>query len=135
MKTENLLIELLVEELPPKALKKLGAVFAQSIEKHLKEQGLLQSESRAKGFATPRRLGVLISHVLEQAAEQQIKQKIMPVSVGLDATGAPTQALLKKLQALGLADLSVESLAREMDGKAEALYYDRIQAGASLERG
>jgi glycyl-tRNA synthetase beta chain len=135
MKTENLLIELLVEELPPKALKKLGVVFAQSIEKHLKEQGLLQLKSQAKGFATPRRLGVLITDVLEQAPEQQIKQKIMPVSVGLDAEGEATQALQKKLLAMGLGDLKVSSLTREMDGKAEALYYDRMQAGVSLERG
>jgi glycyl-tRNA synthetase beta chain len=135
MKSENLLIELLVEELPPKALKKLGGVFAQSIEKGLKAQGLLSIESVTQSFATPRRLGVLMSGVLEQAPERQIKQKIMPVSVGLDAHGKPTPALTKKLQSMGLAELDVGSLHKEMDGKAEAFYYDHIQAGATLQQG
>jgi glycyl-tRNA synthetase beta chain len=135
MKSENLLIELLVEELPPKALKKLGGVFAQSIEKGLKAQGLLSTESVTQSFATPRRLGVLMSGVLEQAPERQIKQKIMPVSVGLDAHGKPTPALTKKLQSMGLAELDVGSLHKEMDGKAEAFYYDHIQAGATLQQG
>ena len=135
MKPENLLIELLVEELPPKALKKLGGVFAQSIEKGLKAQGLLSPESSAQSFATPRRLGVLMSGVLEQAPERQIKQKIMPVSVGLDAHGKATPALTKKLQSMGLSELDVGSLHKEMDGKAQALYYDHIQAGATLQEG
>lgn len=129
------MIELLVEELPPKALKKLGGVFAQSIEKGLKAQGLLSTESVTQSFATPRRLGVLMSGVLEQAPERQIKQKIMPVSVGLDAHGKPTPALTKKLQSMGLAELDVGSLHKEMDGKAEAFYYDHIQAGATLQQG
>ena len=72
MKSDNLLIELLVEELPPKALKKIGATFAQSIEKSLKAQELLSQESQVKGFATPRRLGVLISKVLEQIKITQV---------------------------------------------------------------
>jgi len=135
MKSDNLLIELLVEELPPKALKKIGATFAQSIEKSLKEQELLSQESQVKGFATPRRLGVLISKVLGQAPERQIKQKIMPVSVGVGADGKASPALLKKLQSMGLENLSVSNLQKEMDGKAEAFFFERNQAGASLTQG
>ncbi len=135
MKSENLLIELLVEELPPKALKKLGLKFAESIESVLREQGLLVQESKGQHFATPRRLGVLLSNVLEQAPERQIKQKIMPVAVGVDENGNPTPALTKKLQAMGLANINISNLKREVDGKAEALFYDRIEAGLTLQLG
>jgi len=63
----------------------------------------------------------------------------MPVSVGLDASGNATPALLKKLQALG-ADLSdpaaaVAALKRAPDGKAEALFYDSLVTGAALDTG
>jgi glycyl-tRNA synthetase beta chain len=63
----------------------------------------------------------------------------MPVSVGLDASGNATPALLKKLQALG-ADVSnpaaaVASLKRAPDGKAEALFYDSLVTGATLDTG
>jgi len=135
MKSENLLIELLVEELPPKALRKLGQVFAQTVESVLQAQGLLAQDNKSTHFATPRRLGVLLSHVHQQAPERQIKQKIMPVAVGLDGSGNPTPALIKKLQAMGLANASIASFKREMDGKAEALFYDRIEAGLTLKQG
>lgn len=135
MKSEKLLIELLVEELPPKALKKIGSAFAESLERGLKEHGLLSDNTEARSFATPRRLGVLFSNVLANAPERQIKQKIMPVSVGLDGQGKPSPALLKKLQSMGLADLDISRLTREMDGKAEAFYYDHVQPGSSLQEG
>ena len=135
MKSENLLIELLVEELPPKALKKIGEVFSRSIESSLKEQGLLSQSSEIKSYATPRRLGVLISNVLEQAQARQVKQKIMPVSVALDANGGPTPALLKKLQSMGLSDLQPSNLLREQDGKSEVFYYERMQEGLGLQQG
>ena len=66
MSTQNLLIELLVEELPPKALKKLGQVFAQSLRQGLVDQSLLDPQSGEdswQSFATPRRLGVWIKNV------------------------------------------------------------------------
>ena len=135
MKSENLLIELLVEELPPKALKKIGEVFSRSIESSLKEQGLLSQSSEIKSYATPRRLGVLISNVLEQGQARQVKQKIMPVSVALDANGGPTPALLKKLQSMGLSDLQPSNLLREQDGKSEVFYYERMQEGLGLQQG
>jgi glycyl-tRNA synthetase beta chain len=53
-----------------------------------------------------------------------IEQKLMPASVGLDASGKPTPALEKKLQALGLAGLDPGRLKRRVDGKAETLFVD-----------
>jgi glycyl-tRNA synthetase beta chain len=135
MASKNLLVELFVEELPPKALKKLGEAFAQGLFERLKAMGLATDESRLTSFASPRRLAARITGVAAQAADKAVSQKLMPASVGLDAGGKPTPALLKKLQALGADASAVPGLKRAMDGKAEALFYDSRIKGASLAEG
>jgi len=139
MTTKNLLVELFVEELPPKALKKLGDAFAGVLFDQLKAQGLAGADSQVTAYASPRRLAAHISHVWLKAADKAVQQKLMPVSVGLNAEGLPTPALIKKLSALG-ADVSdpvatVAALKRAPDGKAEALFYDSLVTGASLDTG
>ena len=133
MRTETLLVELLTEELPPKALKAMGDAFAAGISNGLAQRGLVGNASVASAYATPRRLAVTISHVLPKAEGQRFKQKLLPVSVAYDASGAPTAALSKKLAALGLADAG--ALSREPDGNAEALFYEGIKAGVTLAVG
>jgi glycyl-tRNA synthetase beta chain len=132
---KNLLVELFVEELPPKALKKLGDAFAGVLHEQLKEQGLCGDASVLTAFASPRRLAAHITSVAAQGADKAVSQKLMPVAVGLDATGNATPALLKKLQALGGDASAVARLKRVMDGKAEALFYESTQQGASLLSG
>ena len=139
MGTDSLLVELFVEELPPKALQKLGDAFAQELAAQLRAQGLATTDSVVTPFASPRRLGAHVSRVWGKAADKAVSQKLMPASVGLDPQGRPTPALLKKLQALG-ADLSdpaaaVAALRRAPDGKAEALFYDSLATGATLANG
>ncbi len=135
MTSKNLLVELFVEELPPKALKKLGDAFASVLFDQLKSQGLATFESKLTSFASPRRLAAHVSYVSAQAADKAISQKLMPVAVGLDAAGAATPALLKKLQALGADASAVAGLKRVMDGKAEALFYESTAKGATLAEG
>jgi glycyl-tRNA synthetase beta chain len=135
MSVQNLLVELFVEELPPKALKKLGESFAGVLVDQLKAQGLASSESKVTTFASPRRLAAHVTAVASQGADKSVSQKLMPVSVGLDASGQPTPALLKKLQALGADASAVPQLKRQMDGKAEALFYDSTARGATLVEG
>ena len=101
MTTQNLLVELFVEELPPKALKKLGESFAGVLAEQLKVQGLTSADTVVTPYASPRRLAAHISHVWLKAEDKAVQQKLMPVAVGLDAAGHPTAALLKKLAALG----------------------------------
>jgi len=135
MTSETLLVELLTEELPPKALAKLGEVFSERIVAGLRASGLLDREDAAvRGFAAPRRLGVSIAEVLDQASAHEVTEKIMPVSVAFDGEGKPTQALLKKLQARGIPLEAIASFERRMDGKAEALFYSRVEAGAKLSQ-
>jgi glycyl-tRNA synthetase beta chain len=135
MTTQNLLVELFVEELPPKALKKLGDAFAGALLDQLKAQGLTSADSKLTSFASPRRLAAHITSVSAQAADKAVSQKLMPVSVGLDASGNATPALVKKLQALGADVSAVPGLKRAMDGKAEALFYDSTAKGATLADG
>ncbi|MEY3944033.1 MAG: Glycine--tRNA ligase beta subunit [Pseudomonadota bacterium] len=139
MTSQNLLVELFVEELPPKALNKLGAAFSGVLVEQLKAQGLAGADAAVTAYASPRRLAAHVTGVLAQAADKAVQQKLMPVTVGLDAAGNATPALLKKLQALG-ADVSnpaaaVAALKRAPDGKAEALFYDSVVKGATLAAG
>ena len=132
---KNLLVELFVEELPPKALNKLGNAFAAVLLEQLKAQGLASDASQLTAYASPRRLAAHITAVATFAADKAVSAKLMPVAVGLTADGAPTPALIKKLQALGADASAVDGLKRAMDGKAEALFFERTVAGARLQEG
>ena len=135
MSAQNLLVELFVEELPPKALKKLGEAFATLLADSLKLQGLAAADANVTAFATPRRLAVQVTHVVARAADKPISHKLMPVAVGLDAAGNATPALLKRLSALGVDASVVPQLKRVLDGKNEALFYDSVAPGILLVDG
>jgi len=135
MTVQNLLVELFVEELPPRALKKLGDAFATVLGEQLKAQGLAAPDAVVTAFASPRRLAAHVAAVAERAADKAVSQKLMPVSVGLDANEQPTPALLKRLAALGADASAVAGLRRVPDGKAEALFYDSVAPGVALAPG
>jgi glycyl-tRNA synthetase beta chain len=127
----TLLVELLTEELPPKALPKLGQAFSNGIVAGL----------RARAWRGRRRLP-LVRHPAPpgrdplqrapEAAAKDVTEKIMPVSVALTADGQPTPALTKKLEAKGIPLSAVAGFERRMDGKAEALFHTSTVAGAKL---
>ena len=122
--TQNLLVELLVEELPPKSLKQLGHSFAELLVANLKAQDLVttEAEARVTAYASPRRLAVHITNVAAQASDRAVTQKLMPVAVGLDAQGLATPPLLKKLASLGADASVIPRLKRAMEGKTETLF-------------
>ena len=134
MSTKNLLVELFVEELPPKALKKLGESFAATLASKLKSSGLVD-ETSVTPFASPRRLAVHVANVATKAADKPVQQKLMPLAVALDSAGNATPTLLKKLAALGADASVVPTLKRQMDGKAEVLFLDSVVSGATLAEG
>ena len=101
----------------------------------LKSQGLTTPDSALTAFASPRRLAAHVTRVAAQAADKAVSQKLMPVSVGLDATGSATPALLKKLAALGADASAVAGLKKVQDGKSEALFYDSTVTGSMLAEG
>ncbi|MDR0577331.1 MAG: glycine--tRNA ligase subunit beta [Candidatus Accumulibacter sp.] len=135
MIAQNLLVEIFVEELPPKALKNLGEAFASALAASLRRDGLAADAAAVTSYATPRRLAAHVVDVLAAAIDRPVAQKLMPVSVGLDAAGQATPALLKKLAALGADAAAVPRLRREGEGKAETLFLDSVVRGATLAEG
>ncbi|CAD6558333.1 glycine--tRNA ligase subunit beta [Paraburkholderia metrosideri] len=131
----TLLVELLTEELPPKALARLGDAFAEGIAQRLAARDLIDGEVSFERYATPRRLAVTIKNVRAVAPEKQVREKVLPVSVALDKDGQPTAPLAKKLAALGFPDFSVNDLERAQDGKAEAFFLRYAAPGATLADG
>ena len=132
---KSLLVELFVEELPPKALHKLGEAFADVLYEQLRSLGLADAQSMSTAYASPRRLAVHLTAVADRAADKAVSQKLMPVAVGLDAAGNATPALLKRLAALGADASAVPALRRAPDGKGEALFHDSTARGATLAEG
>ncbi len=88
MTHQNLLVELFVEELPPKALKKLGEVFASQLCAQLRQLGLASSDSVVTPFASPRRLAAHITHVAAKAADTAVQHRYVRPAVhdGLSLT-------------------------------------------------
>ncbi|MCD6673242.1 MAG: glycine--tRNA ligase subunit beta [Burkholderiaceae bacterium] len=124
-----LLVELRTEELPPKALERLGAAFADGLAKALRARGLIEADARVERFATPRRLAARIDAVATKANDRLVETKGPSVKIGLDATGEPTQALLKWAQKLGA---PLDALERASDGKQEVFRYRSVAAGELL---
>ncbi|WP_104655416.1 glycine--tRNA ligase subunit beta [Ralstonia insidiosa] len=135
----TLLIELLTEELPPKALARLGEAFARGLFDGLSAQGLLEEGATVEGFATPRRLAASITGVRRAAPDRELREKVLPVTIAFDAEGKPAAPLVKKLTALaktvGVEAIAPESLERAPDGKAESLFYRYTARGAVLAEG
>jgi glycyl-tRNA synthetase beta chain len=142
--SDTLIVELLTEELPPKALPRLGEAFAAGIEAGLRARGFLDETSRVKSYATPRRLAVSITRVRAIAPDSEVTDKLMPAKVARDALGQPSEALKKKLAGLGRAHLATGSLDAAdgpdriyvaSDGKADYVYLRSLAKGQSLQRG
>ena len=143
---ENLLVELLVEELPPKALENLGNAFGRILAQELHSQGLVADASAHTAFASPRRLAVHVRDVATVAPDVPESKKLMPVKVAFDAQGKPSVALTKKAQAMGPRCAALlqtwpdgqdgaDRLFVQRDGKDEFLYYASVLPGADIRAG
>ena len=134
---QTLLVELLTEELPPKALARLGEAFAAGIVDGLQTRGILDAGAVATTSTTPRRLAVSISQVRAASPDKTIREKVLPVAVALDAAGNASAPLLKKLAALaaatGVASIDVTQLERAADGKAESFFHSYTASGTGLQ--
>jgi glycyl-tRNA synthetase beta chain len=151
MSARTLLVELFTEELPPKALRRLGEAFAEGIHRSLASGGYVAPVADSpRGhrpwtwFATPRRLAISIPLVLDVAPDEPIVDKLMPVKVARTPDGRPSEALAKKLATFGRAHLATGSLDAtegpdriyvDSDGKADYVYLRRLARGLPLARG
>jgi glycyl-tRNA synthetase beta chain len=128
----NLLVELFTEELPPKALRRLGDTFAEEIAAGLAARGLAEKSAQRIVYATPRRLAVKIANVLDRAADRAESKKLMPAKVAFDAQGKPSAALVKRLEKEGA---SAQQLERKTEGNAEFVFLNQAIAGDTLAAG
>ena len=106
MTEATLAVELFTEELPPKALRRLGRTFADTLAQALVREGLSTPASIVTPYATPRRLAVTITGVRTQAPDAEVVEKLMPRKVAEDATGRATTPLRKRLERAGRAALA-----------------------------
>ena len=90
MTTQNFLVEIGTEELPPKALKTLATSFADNVEVELNQAGL--SFDKIEWFAAPRRLAVKVLNLATQQPSKEIEKRGPAVSAAFDAEGKPTKA-------------------------------------------
>ena len=126
--TQTLLIELLTEELPPKALNNLGNHFAQSIAEGLEKAQLIDGAAQFTAYASPRRLAVSVANVKAVQAEQHIVRKGVSVAAGMK-DGVPTKALEGFARSCGV---EIGNLKIIHDGKQDVYAHEFTQAGQTL---
>ncbi|TWX49149.1 glycine--tRNA ligase subunit beta [Colwellia hornerae] len=127
MNTETLLIELGTEELPPKSLKNLAVTFYQQIKDQLDNAGLAYQD--IKWFATPRRLAVTVSQLVDKQADKEIEKRGPAVDVAFDANGEPSKAAQGWARSNGI---SVEEAQRLKTDKGEWLLHRATQTGKTV---
>jgi glycyl-tRNA synthetase beta chain len=125
-----LLVELLTEELPPRALMRLMEAFSHGLTEALKEKNFLLPESLPQPYATPRRLAVVISHVLDKQSDRIVERKGPAVATALGADGQPAPALLGFAKSCGV---EVSRLERQIGEKGEYFVYRAKQKGEPLK--
>lgn len=128
MSTQDFLVEIGTEELPPKALKTLSNAFTQGIEEGLKTAGL--SFAKSVSFASPRRLAVRIEALATQQPDIAIEKRGPSKQAAYDKEGQPTRALLGFTQSLGIQPEQLEELETP---KGAWLVYRSTEAGQATE--
>ncbi|WP_035055917.1 glycine--tRNA ligase subunit beta [Andreprevotia chitinilytica] len=126
--TQTLLIELFTEELPPKALPKLGAAFAKSLFDELAKLGFVDAGVEYHAFASPRRLAISIPQVLAVQPDQRIERKGPAVAAGFK-DGQPTPALAGFARSCGV---TVDALEQGSDGKQDVFIFRSVKTGEPL---
>ncbi|EGT73997.1 glycine--tRNA ligase subunit beta [Haemophilus haemolyticus] len=118
MTTQNFLVEIGTEELPPKALKTLATSFADNVEAELNQAGL--TFDKIEWFATPRRLAVKVLNLATQQPSKEIEKRGPAVSAAFDAEGKPTKAAEGWARGCGI---TVEQAERIATDKGEWLVH------------
>lgn len=135
IETRDLLIEIGTEELPPRALERLGLALAENIYSNLNKLRLLSENAAYETYYGPRRLAVIIKQAMTQAPGTNVSLKLMPKNIAFDEKGEPTQALRKRLQKEGISEDKISSLPIKFDGKTESVFHEYHQTGVMLRAG
>ena len=130
---DTLLVELLTEELPPKALLSLGTTFTRALHEGLKEAAFIAADAPAPQdiLATPRRLAALVPDVTAMQPERPTERKGPYVAQAMGADGNPSQALLGFARSCGV---EISALERGKDAKGEFFVFRSVKRGEPLEQ-
>ncbi len=128
MSTQDFLVEIGTEELPPKALKKLSDSFTQGIEAGLKDAGLGYAE--VKSFASPRRLAVRVKALDVQQTDKSVEKKGPSKKAAFDAEGKPSRALAGFTGSLGIKPEDLEEMETP---KGTWLVYRSLEKGQETQ--
>lgn len=123
-KTDDFLVEIGTEELPPKALRSLMEAFGENLTRTIDDARLSHGDVQA--YASPRRLSVIVSKLAHRQEDRKVEQKGPPVKVAFDADGQPTAAANAFAEKCGVA---VSDLNRQKSGKGEWLTYEILEKG------
>lgn len=118
MATQDFLVELGTEELPPKALKPLSDAFTQGITKGLEDAGV--AFGKVEAFAAPRRLAVRIRDLADAQPDKSVEKRGPAVQAAFDDAGNPTRALTGFATSLGITPDQLDTL--ETDKGAWVVY-------------
>ncbi len=126
MSAPDLLFELCTEELPPRTLLALSTALTEGITRGIDAAGV--AHGRVHGFATPRRLAVLIEKLAEHQPDRAVQRRGPPLANSFDAEGRPTQAAAAFAKSCGVA---VEELSRLTTDKGAWLQFSGTERGAA----
>ncbi|MGQ5522232.1 glycine--tRNA ligase subunit beta [Chitinimonas sp. PSY-7] len=129
--SQTLLIEMFTEELPPKALPRLAASFADTIGSELKKLGFATAEAAVVNYASPRRLAVTIANVAAMQPDRLVEKKGPAVAAGYK-DGQPSPALLGFARSVGLGADELNKLEKASDGKQDVFIYRAEKKGEPL---
>lgn len=124
--TDDFLVEVGTEELPPKALRTLMDAFRENLTAAVDEAGL--SRGVVSAYASPRRLSVCIADLQRQQEDRRVEQKGPPARIAFDDDGNPTPAAMAFAKKCGV---DIDALGRSKTDKGEWLSYSTVQAGLS----
>jgi glycyl-tRNA synthetase beta chain len=126
MSSQDLLFELFTEELPPRTLAALSAALTASVIKGIDDAGI--PHGKVHGFATPRRLAVLVKKLAEHQPDKQVERRGPPLKASFDPQGAPTQAAVAFAKNCGV---PVTELTQIKTDKGEWLMFRGTERGAA----
>ena len=124
---QDCLVEILTEELPPKSLRKLSAVFRQEVEDRLRKAGVAFKSVEA--YATPRRLAVMIKKLASATPDQIVERKGPAKNAAFDANGNPTPACVGFAKSCGV---TADQLQVSKTAQGEWMTYPQKVAGKSV---
>ena len=126
-RTDDLLVEIGTEELPPRALRRISRALASELAAELDTQGFAHGDPAP--YATPRRLAVLVPDVPDTQPDRDVERRGPPLARALDGNGEPTKAALGFARSVGV---EVDRLVRIETGDGAWLGYRSTKAGAPL---